>query len=130
MLRRAEKLTAARALELGIVDALADDPRALFERAAERVRALAGRRHALADGAVEIPPLSAVEPSTPDGMALSPALIGLIEDAVRAAARAPALEAALEIGYEAFGRSACAAAAREGIRAFGERRRPDFTATG
>jgi enoyl-CoA hydratase/3-hydroxyacyl-CoA dehydrogenase len=130
MLRRAEKLTAVRAHELGIVDALADDPRTLFEMSAARVRALAGRRHAIAGGAIEIPPLGAAEPGTPDGMALSPTVIGLIENAIRAAARAPTLEAALEVGYEAFGKSACTAAAREGIRAFGERRRPDFTSTG
>ena len=130
MLRRAEKLTAVRAHELGIVDALADDPRTLFEVAAARVRALAGRRHAIADGPVEIASLGVAEPSAPDGMALSPTVIGLIEDAIRAAARAPALEAALEVGYKAFGKSACTAAAREGICAFSERRRPDFAATG
>jgi enoyl-CoA hydratase/3-hydroxyacyl-CoA dehydrogenase len=95
-----------------------------------RVRALAGRQHAIADGAVEIPPLGAAEPRAADGMALSATVIGFIEDAVREAAAAPTLEAALEAGYRAFGKSACTAAAREGIRAFGERRRPDFTATG
>jgi enoyl-CoA hydratase/3-hydroxyacyl-CoA dehydrogenase len=130
MLRRAEKLTALRAHELGIVDGLADDPRTLFEMAVARVRALAGRQHAIADGAVEIPPLGAAEPRAADGMALSATVIGFIEDAVREAAAAPTLEAALEAGYRAFGKSACTAAAREGIRAFGERRRPDFTATG
>jgi enoyl-CoA hydratase/3-hydroxyacyl-CoA dehydrogenase len=130
MLRRAEKLTAVRAHELGIVDALAVDPRTLFEMAAARVRALAGGRHAIAGGAVDIPSLGVAEPSAPDGMALSPTVIGFIEEAVREAAAAPTLEAALEAGYRAFGKSACTAAAREGIRAFGERRRPDFTATG
>jgi enoyl-CoA hydratase/3-hydroxyacyl-CoA dehydrogenase len=130
MLRRAEKLTALRAHELGIVDGLADDPRTLFEMAVARVRALAGRQHAIADGAVEIPPLGAAEPRAADGMALSATVIGFIEDAVREAAAAPTLEAALEAGYRAFGKSACTAAAREGIRAFGERRRPDFAATG
>ncbi len=42
MLRRAEKLTAARAHELGIVAALADDQAALIERAIAEVQALAG----------------------------------------------------------------------------------------
>ena len=36
----------------------------------------------------------------------------------------------LETGYVAFGATACTAAAREGISAFGERRAPDFGATG
>jgi len=43
---------------------------------------------------------------------------GIIEQAVRAAADAPTLAEALEVGYEAFGRSACTSAAREGISAF------------
>ncbi len=55
---------------------------------------------------------------------------GLIEDAVRDAAAAPTLQAALEIGYRAFGEVACTAAAREGIAAFTERRKPDFGTTG
>jgi enoyl-CoA hydratase/3-hydroxyacyl-CoA dehydrogenase len=57
-------------------------------------------------------------------------VVGIIERAVRAAAAAPTLAAALEIGYQAFARSACTAAAREGITAFGERRKPDFARTG
>ena len=96
----------SRAHELGIVDALADDSRTLFDLAAARVHALAGRR----------PPRSRVAPSrsrrstrssprAADGMALSPTVIGLIEDAIREAAAAPTLAAALEVGYRAFGRA-------------------------
>ena len=36
------------------------------------------------------------------------------------------LEEALEIGYEGFGKIACTAAAKEGITAFLEKRKPDF----
>jgi enoyl-CoA hydratase/3-hydroxyacyl-CoA dehydrogenase len=66
----------------------------------------------------------------PDGLALSPTAIALMEDAIRGAAAASTLASALEIGYRAFGASACTAAAREGIGAFGEHRRADFTKTG
>ncbi len=52
-----------------------------------------------------------------------------MERAVRAAVVSN-LPAALEIGYEAFGASACTAAAREGISAFHEHRTPDFNNTG
>ena len=64
------------------------------------------------------------------GMTLSTTTIGLIEKAVRDAAAAPTLAQALAVGYAAFGASACTAAAREGIAAFGERRSPDFGKTG
>ena len=130
MLRRAEKLTAVRAHELGIVAALAGDQHMLVAQAIGEVHALAGCPRALAVGAVAVPPLDTVEPVAANGMALSPTVIGLMEDAIRAAARAPTLAAALEVGYRAFGQSACTAAAREGIAAFGERRRPNFAETG
>ena len=53
-----------------------------------------------------------------------------MDRAIVDAAAAPSLDAALEVGYRAFGASACAAAAREGIEAFLERRTPDFVKTG
>ena len=130
MLRRAEKLAAVRAHELGIVAALADDPRALIAMAVAEVRSLAGQPGGLAQGAVAIPRLEPIAPVAANGMALSATAIGLMDDAISEAAAAPTLAAALEVGYRAFGRSACTAAAREGISAFGERRRPDFTRTG
>jgi enoyl-CoA hydratase/3-hydroxyacyl-CoA dehydrogenase len=127
MLRRAERLDAARAHQAGIVAELADDYASLIGKAVARVHALAGARRATLDAPVEIAPFDAA----PDASrAFSREVTGIIEDAVRAAAKAPTLAAALEIGYQAFGRSACTAAAREGIAAFGERRRPDFSRTG
>ncbi|MBK6393564.1 MAG: enoyl-CoA hydratase/isomerase family protein [Betaproteobacteria bacterium] len=130
MLRQAEKLTAARAHELGIVAALADDPRELVTVAVRQVRSLAGLPGNLARGPVALPELEPVAPTTANGMALSATAIALMEDAIRGAAAASTLASALEVGYRAFGASACTAAAREGISAFVERRRADFTKTG
>jgi enoyl-CoA hydratase/3-hydroxyacyl-CoA dehydrogenase len=130
MLRRAEKLTAAHAYELGVVAALADDHQALIALAIEEVKALGERPRAIAGGAAAIPTLERVEPFAANGMALSPTVIGLMENAIREAARAPTLAAALEVGYRAFGQSACTAAAREGIAAFAEHRQPNFVQTG
>jgi len=130
MLRQAEKLTAARAHELGIVAALADEPHELVALAIRQVRSLAGLPAFIAKGPVALPELEPVAPTTANGMALSATAIALMEDAIRGAAAASTLASALEVGYRAFGASACTAAAREGISAFGERRRPDFTKTG
>ncbi|MEZ5604682.1 MAG: 3-hydroxyacyl-CoA dehydrogenase NAD-binding domain-containing protein [Burkholderiaceae bacterium] len=130
MLRRAEKLKAVRAHELGIVDALADDVPSLVAAAVARVRALAGRRQPIPDGPVALPPFADDAGQAAGGATLSRATVALIEGAVREAAAAPTLAAALEAGYRAFGASACTAAAREGIAAFHERRSPDFARTG
>ena len=127
MLRRGDKLAAADAHALGIVAALADDVPALIAIAVERVRALAHGPHAIADGAVATPALAPIEPNAANGLGLSPTTIALIERAIREAAAAPTLASALEVGYRAFGESACTTAAREGITAFGEGRRPDFS---
>ncbi|MFO1408921.1 MAG: hypothetical protein U1F06_00865 [Steroidobacteraceae bacterium] len=54
----------------------------------------------------------------------------IVDAAIVDGAAAPTWSAALEVGYAAFGATACTAAAREGIGAFGERRAPDFGKTG
>ena len=129
MLRQAERLKAPQALELGVVDELADDYPGLMRAAIARVKALSGKVAAIPDGTVDIAPLAGVEPKAAGGQALSAQTIEIIEATIRAAAAAPTLDAALEVGYRAFGESACTPAAREGISAFQEKRKPDFTRT-
>jgi enoyl-CoA hydratase/3-hydroxyacyl-CoA dehydrogenase len=130
MLTRAERLTAVRAHELGIVDELADGYSQLIAQAVARVKALAGRTRPMPEGPVEVPPFEQHDARAADGRVLSASVVALIQSAVREAAAASTLAEALEIGYRAFGSVACTAAAREGIAAFSDRRSPDFGATG
>jgi len=129
MLRLARKLNAPEAHELGVVDGLAADYDELLRLAQARVLELRAALPRPVEGAVEIPdppPVAAMLGSRP----LSTAVVGIIESAIRASAACQGFGAALEIGYQAFGESACTAAAREGITAFIEKRRPDFKTTG
>ena len=130
MLRRCEKLKAKQALALGVVDALAKDSSELITLAVARVQALAQAHARISDAPVALPAFEPTDGKAATGMALSPTTLALLERAVTQAAQAPSLAAALEIGYLAFGDSACTAAAREGIAAFGERRAPDFATVG
>lgn len=130
MLRRAERLGAARAHELGVIDELCDDQATLLERAVARAQALRSHHDRPRDGPVVLPALVPTEPEAAHGQRLSAEVIGIIEDGIRECASAQSFQAALEAGHHAFGRSVCTAAAREGIRAFQERRTPDFTRTG
>ena len=130
MLRRAEKLSARQARDAGIIDALAADYPGLMRVAADRVAALAAAPRRALDGARTIPAPTPVDGSSASGQVLSREIIGIIERAVEEAASAATLSEALEIGYRAFGKSACTAAAREGIESFQQRRRPDFARTG
>uniref|UniRef100_Q07LM4 3-hydroxyacyl-CoA dehydrogenase, NAD-binding protein n=1 Tax=Rhodopseudomonas palustris (strain BisA53) TaxID=316055 RepID=Q07LM4_RHOP5 len=130
MLRQARKLDAATAHRLGVVDTLAKDYAELVATAVARVEALAGSPRDNYDAPVALPELAAVEHRADNGQVLSRAIVAIMDQAIIDAAAATSFEAALEIGYRAFGASACAAAAHEGIASFLERRAPDFSKTG
>ena len=129
MLLRAEKMTATAALELKVIDRLADTHEALLPDAIRRVGELAGKRRELADTPVSIapPPAMEDEPRSFSGQRLSAAVSAVIRQAVSDSAAAASLDEALELGYAAFAESAATAAAREGIAAFMEKRKPEFT---
>ena len=129
MLRTATRLKASNALELGIVDGLADDYRGLVELAADRVTELAAGLPGITEGPVDIGELPAVDPMAGKQL-LSVEVIDIIGKAIQASASAATLEEALELGYAAFGESACTAAATEGVTCFLSRKRPDFSKTG
>ncbi len=130
MLRQASKMDASTAHRLGVVDALAQDYPDLIAKAIERVNALIGRPRADLDPPVALVPLPSANPVAASGQPLSREIIAIIDRAIVKAAATPSFDAALEVGYRAFGVSACASAAREGIEAFLERRPADFAKTG
>lgn len=130
MLRQAERLTAEAAHDIGIIETLAEDYAGLIAAAVAQVRALAGKVRPIDGAAVKIADLDPITPVAADGQTLSAEVMRILENTVREAAAAPTLNDALEIGYAAFGVSACTAAVREGISAFQERRAPDFAKTG
>ncbi len=129
MLLAAEKMSAAKAHGLGIVDKLSATHDALLHDAIRLVGELADRRRGPADAPVSIaaPPAGEDEPHSFNGQRLSGAVFAVIRQAISDAAAAASLDEALELGYAAFAESAATAAAREGISAFMEKRKPDFT---
>jgi len=129
MVRLARRMTAEQALKLGIVHSLADGFPELVRKAVALVGELEGKLRPPSDLPIPIE-LPEVEPVGPGGQILSREVVGIIGRAVKEAAAATSLEEALDIGYRAFGASACTAAAQEGIEAFLKRQRPDFKRTG
>lgn len=125
MLVGAKKMTAERAHELGVVHALAEDVPSLVNLAVGRVKALASREPQSLDAAVHVPAFERTHETE-----FSAEVIELIKQCVARAAGVETLNSALELGYEAFGRSGCTKAAREGIDAFLQSRKPDFKLTG
>ncbi len=129
MLCLAKKLSATDAFELGIVDGLVDGVPQLITQAVDRVKQFDGEVTSIPDGPTKIGPFDPVDP-TNSKRPLSRQVVGIIQQAITAAAAESDLTLSLEIGYRAFGASACTAAATEGVSAFLERRKPDFTKTG
>jgi enoyl-CoA hydratase/3-hydroxyacyl-CoA dehydrogenase len=128
MLRTAERLKANRAHELGVIDALADDHEQLIDMAVARVRELSGKVRPIGDAPVAVR-IEPVEARAASGQVLSRECIDLMERAILEAAAAQSFAEALEVGYKAFGLSACIESAREGITSFKEKRTPDFSKT-
>jgi enoyl-CoA hydratase/3-hydroxyacyl-CoA dehydrogenase len=77
-------------------------------------------------GKLELPPIHLPDEPRAGSQALSREAVAITIKTIQAAAAAAKLADALEIGYRGFGEIACTEAAREGISAFLERRKPVF----
>lgn len=120
-------ISAFQATEIGMVDQLVEGEYLdLIDAAIEAVEKMEGRPSAIAENPVTIP-----EPMVPDHdqlatLNLSPEAVAVTIRAIKASAAAESFSQALEAGYKGFGEIACTEAAKEGISAFLERRKPVF----
>jgi len=132
MLTRAEKLSAEEATGIGMIDTLVEEHAHLIPAAVWLIKELAENMPRVTGNPVRIAPvvIEVNEPRSAAGERLSTEVLEIMRQAIQDAAAAKSLQQALEIGYQASGASACTAAAREGISAFGEKRKPNFARTG
>ena len=117
---------AVTAAEMGIINCLVSDPADLIEAAIEEVHRLQGNISRIGNAAVDIPEISIPEKPVAGKQPLSKEAVSIAADTVRKASAADNLETALEIGYGGFGDIACSEAAKEGISAFLQKRKPSF----
>jgi enoyl-CoA hydratase/3-hydroxyacyl-CoA dehydrogenase len=122
----ARPLKAAEAAEHGIVTQLADDFDDLMAKAVQEVHALQGNIRRPAEGKLELPPIHLPDEPRAGSQLLSREALAITIQTITAAAGKAKLADALEIGYRGFGAIACTEAAREGISAFLEGRKPVF----
>jgi enoyl-CoA hydratase/3-hydroxyacyl-CoA dehydrogenase len=126
MICLARPLKAAEAAEHGVVAQLAEDYSDLIAKAVAEVVSLQENLPRLADARVNLPPLEIPDPPLAAGQPLSREAVAITVKTIQEAAAAGRLEDALEIGYRGFGEIACTSAAKEGITAFLEKRKPAF----
>ncbi len=119
-------IRAKEAADMGMVSRVVDDYPALIKEAVQKVKDLEGKVKRVPDAPVDIPEI--VLPSEPMAgkQPLSKEAVSIAAETVKEGAAARGLEEALQIGYRGFGDIACTDAAREGISAFLEKRRPEF----
>ena len=119
-------LKATEAAEIGMIAGLATDHESLIQAALAEIKNLQGKVKGIPEGKVEIPELDIPDEPMAGRQLLSKEAVTITAQTIQKGVDTEDLADALEVGYRGFGEIACTAAAREGISAFLERRKPEF----
>jgi enoyl-CoA hydratase/3-hydroxyacyl-CoA dehydrogenase len=122
----ARSITAKEAVDIGMASKIADDYSELIRLAIEEVHNLEGKVAGIPDGKVEIPEVTIPDQPMAGKQPLSKEAVSITAKTVKEAAAAESFAYALDINYKGFGEIACTDAAREGVSAFLQKRRPEF----
>ncbi|MGD2127295.1 MAG: 3-hydroxyacyl-CoA dehydrogenase NAD-binding domain-containing protein [Desulfobacteraceae bacterium] len=126
MICLAKPLNAQEVMDVGMVSQIVDDYPALIQAAVEEVNNLQGKIQRIPDGKVEIPDVPIPDEPMAGKLALSKEAVSITAKTIQAGAAADTLAEALEIGYQGSAEIACTEAAKEGITAFLEKRKPEY----
>jgi enoyl-CoA hydratase/3-hydroxyacyl-CoA dehydrogenase len=119
-------LKAKEAAEIGMVANLANDHQGLIQAALDEINNLQGNVTGIPPGKVDIPDLNIPDEPMAGRQLLSKEAVTITAQTIQRGVATENLAEALEVGYRGFGEIACTDAAKEGISAFLERRKPDF----
>jgi len=126
MICLAKSLNATEAASIGMVKKIVNDYPGLIREAVEEVKNLQGKTRKISEGKVAIPEIKVPDRPMAGKLPLSKEAISIITKTIKRGAAANSLKDALEIGYQGAGEIACTDAAKEGISAFLDKRKPEF----
>jgi enoyl-CoA hydratase/3-hydroxyacyl-CoA dehydrogenase len=126
MLCLGRRISAKEAAEIGMVSNIVEGYSELIDSAVKEVERLAGNLPRIQEGPISLPEIKLPEKPMCGKLGLSREAVGIVKETVEAGAAAASLAEALEIGYQGFGKIACTEAAKEGIGAFLQKRKPDY----
>ncbi len=115
------------AADIGMINQLVDNPADLIATAIAEIDRIQDAIPRITEQTVDVPAFEIPEQPMAGKQALSMEAVAITAETVKKGAAASSLEESLEIGYAGFGRIACCEAAKEGISAFLQKRRPTFT---
>jgi len=127
MIGESKRLTAKEALDIGMFTTLTDDYRDMIKAAMDEVNRLVGDIPRIPDASVDIPEFTVAESPMAGKLPLSKEALSIAARVINQAAAAGSLEAALEINYQGAGDISCIGASKEGVNAFLEKRKPEFS---
>ena len=126
MITLGKRVTAKEAADIGMIAKISDDYSTMIKEAVEEVKKLQGKIQRIPDGPIQIPEISVPDQPMAGKLHLSKEAISIIAKTIKNGAAADTFADALEIGYQGSAEIACTDAAKEGITAFLQKRKPEF----